>query len=120
MGVEERTMGHPQRSTTPDERLTAGLRELRDRTGLSLPTAATAGGPATATAPHTLPAVPRCHGRPCQGHLPDATASARNAQTRRSVVPRGSTVRLPWSPACGTAWSEVRIRSPRAREVSVR
>ncbi|WP_432020033.1 DUF2690 domain-containing protein [Streptomyces sp. 1222.5] len=199
-------MGHPQRSTTPDEHLTAGLRELRDRTGLSLAALAArtpysksawhrylsgaqrpprpavealcrlaggdpeavlplwdaadarpsaspppppgpnrrrtwlpvsavvlcgaaaalgatlglSGGPGTAPAAQPLPAVSRCQGRACQGELPDASACARDAQTRSSVDARGYTVRLRWSPACGTAWSEVRVRSPRAREVSVR
>jgi hypothetical protein len=30
------------------------------------------------------------------------------------------TVRLRWSPSCGTAWSQVRVRGAVAREVSVR
>ncbi|MCC5477573.1 XRE family transcriptional regulator [Streptomyces barringtoniae] len=206
-------MRHPQASTTPDEALVVGLRELKDRTGLSLaalaartpysksawhrylsggtppprqavealcrlagadteavltlwataeppppgadaPGAAPEGSgpgrrlpswlplslfalfgtvtavaaaavalsarPGTAPAAQTLPAVSRCHGRSCQGELPDATVCARDARTMSTVTDPAYTVRLRWSPACGTVWSEVRLRSPRAREVSVR
>jgi transcriptional regulator with XRE-family HTH domain len=207
-------MRHPQASTTPDEALVVELRELKDRTGLSLaalaartpysksawhrylsggtppprpavealcrlagadpadvlalwdaadaspPTAApgkpgrtrwfgriaprrpswlplsvlalcgTAAAvaaavaltarPGTAPAAQPLPAVPRCHGRSCQGALPDASVCARDARTASTVTGPGYTLRLRYSPACTTAWSEVRLRSPRAREVSVR
>ncbi|MES4891153.1 XRE family transcriptional regulator [Streptomyces sp. NPDC096012] len=75
-------------------------------------------GPVPAAQP--LPAPPRCHGRSCQGELPDASACARDAQTRSAVTDAGYAVRLRYSPACGTAWSEVRIHSPRSREVSIR
>ncbi|MEV6053737.1 XRE family transcriptional regulator [Streptomyces sp. NPDC052107] len=203
-------MRHPQASTTPDEALVAGLRELKDRTGLSLaalaartpysksawhrylsggtppprpavealcrlagadPEAALtlwdaadisppavvpeqrgrkrcfgrlpswlplsvfalfgtatavaaavafSGRPGAAPAARTLPEVHRCHGRSCQGELPDASVCARDARTTSTVTGPAYTVRLRWSPACGTAWSEVWLRSPRAREVSVR
>ncbi|GGV29769.1 hypothetical protein GCM10010260_82890 [Streptomyces filipinensis] len=207
-------MRHPQAATTPDEPLVAGLRELKDRTGLSLAALAArtpysksawhrylSGGaspprpavealcrlagtdpaavlalweaaevpPPTAT-PHTprrrrlfgwlpawrapwlplsalalfgaatavtaavtlserpgsapaaqhLPAVPRCHGRSCQGALPDASACARDARTTSTVSGPAYTVLLRYSPACGTVWSQVRLRSAKAREVSVR
>ncbi|WP_079249681.1 XRE family transcriptional regulator [Streptomyces sp. IMTB 2501] len=207
-------MRHPQGSTTPDDPLVVGLRELKDRTGLSLAalaartpysksawhrylsgatpppraavealcrlagadpeavlalweaadaSAATAGtekpgrmrrfrriaswrapwlplsalalfGAATAvtaavalyTRPGNAPAeqpvsaVPRCHGRSCQGELPDASMCAKDARTVSEVTDPAYTVRLRYSPACGTAWSEVRLRSAKVREVSVR
>ncbi|MFS4093723.1 DUF2690 domain-containing protein [Streptomyces sp. AF1A] len=203
-------MRHPQGSTTPDEPLVLRLRELKDRTGLSLAAlaartpysksawhrylsggkrpprpavealcrlagadpgvvlalwdtaeaaappgprqepaparrrwrlpawlpvsalalfgAATAvaaavalsGRPGSAPAAGTPAAVPRCHGASCQGELPDASACARDAQTRSTVADASYAVRLRYSPSCGTAWSEVKVRSPRAREVSVR
>jgi transcriptional regulator with XRE-family HTH domain len=65
-------------------------------------------------------AAPRCHGRSCQGELPDASACARDAQTKSDVTDTGYDVRLRWSPTCGTAWSEVRLHTAQAREVSVR
>ncbi|MFJ3778754.1 DUF2690 domain-containing protein [Streptomyces sp. NPDC090075] len=65
-------------------------------------------------------AAPRCHGRSCQGELPDASACARDAQTKTTVTGTAYDVRLRWSPTCGAAWSEVRLRSAHAREVSVR
>ena len=199
-------MRHPQGSTTPDEPLVARLRELRDRTGLSLAALAArtpysksawhryltgtqrpprqavealsrlagadpapvldlwetaeappapspptqrgrprswwlplsalallgtaaavaaavtvAGRPGTpAPAAQTLLTGPRCHARSCQGELPDASVCARDAQTKSTVTDSGYDVRLRYSPACGTAWSEVHVRSPQAREVSVR
>ncbi|MER7935162.1 DUF2690 domain-containing protein [Streptomyces sp. NPDC093272] len=64
--------------------------------------------------------APRCHGRSCQGELPDTSACARDAQTKSRVTGTAYDVRLRYSPTCGTAWSEVRMRASRAREVSVR
>jgi transcriptional regulator with XRE-family HTH domain len=78
------------------------------------------GRPGTAPAVQTLPGVHRCHGRSCQGELPDASVCTRDARTTSTVTGPAYTVRLRWSPACGAAWSEVWPRSPRAREVSVR
>ncbi|MFE0388476.1 XRE family transcriptional regulator [Streptomyces bungoensis] len=75
---------------------------------------------APAPAGQGLVAVPHCHARSCQGELPDASVCARDAQTRSTVTGAGYDVRLRWSPTCGTAWSEVRVRSAQAREVSVR
>ncbi|KUN01112.1 hypothetical protein AQI95_32050 [Streptomyces yokosukanensis] len=76
--------------------------------------------PGTAPAAQPVSAVPRCHGRSCQGELPDASACARDAQTTSTVTDPAYTVRLRYSPACGTAWSEVRLRSAEPHEVSVR
>ncbi|MGW7524246.1 XRE family transcriptional regulator [Streptomyces sp. NPDC054783] len=89
-------------------------------TAVAAATVALSTRPGTAPAAQPLPAVSRCHGRSCQGQLPDATVCARDARTTSAVTDPAYTVRLRWSPACGTAWSEVRLRSPRAREVSVR
>ncbi|MEU9993300.1 DUF2690 domain-containing protein [Streptomyces sp. NPDC048045] len=68
----------------------------------------------------TLLPRPGCHARACRGELPDASVCARDAQTESRVTDSGYDVRLRYSRACGTAWSEVRVHSPRAREVSVR
>lgn len=76
--------------------------------------------PGTSPAAQTLPAVPPCHGRSCQGELPDASVCARDARTTSTVTDPAYTVRLRYSSACGTAWSQVRLRSALAREVSVR
>ncbi|MGW1802619.1 DUF2690 domain-containing protein [Streptomyces sp. NPDC001984] len=64
--------------------------------------------------------APRCHARSCQGALPDASACARDARTESTVADPAYSVRLRYSPSCQTAWSEVRMRAPHAREVSVR
>ncbi|MFE0509880.1 XRE family transcriptional regulator [Streptomyces sp. NPDC058964] len=65
-------------------------------------------------------AAPRCHGRSCQGRLPDASVCARDARTESMVSDPSYDVRLRYSPTCGTVWSQVRLRSPHAREISVR
>ncbi|WP_333775725.1 helix-turn-helix domain-containing protein [Streptomyces sp. IBSBF 3136] len=75
---------------------------------------------APAPAAQTLLTVPRCHARSCQGQLPDASECARDAQTRSRVADPDYDVLLRYSPTCGTAWSQVRMRSAPAREVSVR
>ncbi|WP_306188954.1 XRE family transcriptional regulator [Streptomyces sp. MK5] len=74
------------------------------------------------TAPGTrvVPVSERCQGRSCQGELPGASACAGDAQTKSAVSDAAYTVRLRWSPSCGTAWSQVRVRGAVAREVSVR
>lgn len=74
------------------------------------------------TAPGTRaePVSQRCQGRSCQGELPGASACAGDAQTKSAVSDAAYTVRLRWSPSCGTAWSQVRVRGAVAREVSVR
>ncbi|OIK27872.1 helix-turn-helix domain-containing protein [Streptomyces malaysiense] len=81
---------------------------------------ALSGRPGSAPVAQPLGEVPRCHGASCQGELPDASACARDAQTRSRVTDRAYAVRLRYSPSCGTAWSEVRVRGRQAREVSVR
>ncbi|MFF8991510.1 XRE family transcriptional regulator [Streptomyces sp. NPDC014983] len=81
---------------------------------------ALSGRPGSAPVARPMGEVPRCHRTSCQGELPDASVCARDAQTRSTVTDPAYAVRLRYSPSCGTAWSEVRMRSPRAREVSVR
>ncbi|MEU5538322.1 DUF2690 domain-containing protein [Streptomyces sp. NPDC020362] len=80
-----------------------------------------AGRPGT-PAPTAQTVLPRpgCHARSCQGELPDASVCARDAQTESRVADSAYDVRLRYSPTCGTAWSEVRVHPPQAREVSVR
>ncbi|MFF9127251.1 DUF2690 domain-containing protein [Streptomyces sp. NPDC014889] len=65
-------------------------------------------------------AAPRCHGTPCQGELPDASACAGDARTQSAVAGATYTVRLRYSPSCRTVWSQVRVRGAVAREISVR
>ncbi|MEW2625096.1 DUF2690 domain-containing protein [Streptomyces sp. NPDC048106] len=81
---------------------------------------ALSGRPSVTPTARSLTGVPHCHGASCQGELPDSSVCARDAQTRSSITDRAYAVRLRYSPSCGTVWSEVRVRGPRAREVSVR
>ncbi len=67
-----------------------------------------------------VPMSQRCQVRPCQGELPGASACAQDAQTKSTVSDATYTVRLRWSPSCGTAWSQLQVRGAVAREVSVR
>ncbi|WP_053663267.1 XRE family transcriptional regulator [Streptomyces sp. MMG1121] len=76
--------------------------------------------PGSTPAARPVPAAPRCHGRSCQGELPDASLCARDARTTSTVTDPAYTVRLRYSAACGTVWSQVRLHSAKAREVSVR
>ncbi|MFJ9821299.1 DUF2690 domain-containing protein [Streptomyces sp. NPDC101151] len=91
-------------------------------TAAAVATAVTVSGRQGTPAPaaQTLLTVPRCHARSCQGELPDTSVCSRDAQTWSTVTDSGYDVRLRYSPACGTAWSEIGMRSPLAREVSVR
>ncbi|GHD87845.1 helix-turn-helix domain-containing protein [Streptomyces naganishii] len=84
-------------------------------------TKGTAPAATAATATPTAAAARRCRpGSSCQGGLPGASACAGDAQTKSVVSEASYTVRLRWSPSCGTAWSQVRVRGAVAREVSVR
>ncbi|MFF8595394.1 DUF2690 domain-containing protein [Streptomyces sp. NPDC015220] len=65
-------------------------------------------------------AAQRCHGRSCQGESPGASACAGDARTESAVSDATYTVRLRYSPSCGAAWSQVKVRSAVTREVSVR
>ena len=82
--------------------------------------AVTASSRTGSAGPRVVMAWPRCHGHSCQGELPDASACSRDAQTKSSVTDTAHTVRLRYSPSCGTAWSEVRVRGTGLREISVR
>ncbi|GGX76279.1 helix-turn-helix domain-containing protein [Streptomyces anandii] len=77
-----------------------------------------AAAPATPVTPAA--AARRCRPGSCQGGLPGASVCAGDAQTKSAVSEASYTVRLRWSPSCGTAWSQVRVRGAVAREVSVR
>ncbi|MFF9408375.1 DUF2690 domain-containing protein [Streptomyces anandii] len=79
---------------------------------------ARAAAPATPVTPAA--AARRCRPGSCQGGLPGASVCAGDAQTESAVSEASYTVRLRWSPSCGTAWSQVRVRGAVAREVSVR
>ncbi|MFI5977610.1 XRE family transcriptional regulator [Streptomyces sp. NPDC051452] len=83
-------------------------------------TFALSGHPGPVPTAQPLSGAPRCHGRSCQGQLPEVSACVRDAQTRSTASDPAYAVRLRYSPACGTVWSEVRIHTPRPREVSVR
>jgi hypothetical protein len=74
--------------------------------------AAPAAGPA--------PAARHCQGPTCQGELPGRSVCADDARTESLVGDATYSVRLRYSPACGTAWSQLRVRGAVAREVSVR
>ncbi|MFI1164394.1 DUF2690 domain-containing protein [Streptomyces sp. NPDC020801] len=116
--------------SAPADRPGSRPRRLPLLPALTLLTAVTAAAVVTATfatssrgtAPGTrvVPASQRCQDRSCQGELPGATACAGDAQTKSTVSDATYTVRLRWSPSCGTAWSQVRVRGAVAREISVR
>jgi hypothetical protein len=74
----------------------------------------------TSPATRVAPAARRCQGRSCQGELPDVSACTEDAQTKSAVSDATYTVRLRYSPSCGTAWSQVQVRGAVAREISVR
>ncbi|MBL1094844.1 MULTISPECIES: helix-turn-helix domain-containing protein [Streptomyces] len=65
------------------------------------------------TAPDT------CHGHRCQGRYPGRFGCHRDARTQSTITDATYTVRLLFSPACGTVWSEVRPRSGGAEKVSI-
>jgi hypothetical protein len=65
-------------------------------------------------------ASPRCRGASCQGQLPDVSACDRDAQTKNTVRAASYSVRLEYSPFCGTAWAEVQAPASDARVISVR
>ncbi|MBK3563976.1 XRE family transcriptional regulator [Streptomyces sp. MBT62] len=61
-----------------------------------------------------------CRGGTCQGALPSSGTCARDARTESVVARAAQVVRLLYSPACATVWSEVRTRVGGAREISIR
>ncbi|WP_432187921.1 DUF2690 domain-containing protein [Streptomyces sp. Tue6028] len=81
---------------------------------------------AVATGAHRTPRsggaafTTRCRGASCQGQLPEDSACGRDARTESTVTDASYTVRLRYSPSCGTVWSEVRARAFEPREISVR
>ncbi|MGW0085619.1 DUF2690 domain-containing protein [Streptomyces sp. NPDC003393] len=83
-------------------------------------TALAASSRGTAPGTRVEPVSRHCQDRSCQGELPGASACAGDARTESAVSDAAYTVLLRWSPSCGTAWSQVRVRGAVAREVSVR
>ncbi|MGX9883867.1 DUF2690 domain-containing protein [Streptomyces sp. NPDC002276] len=65
-------------------------------------------------------AAASCRAGGCQGELPSAGTCARDARTESVVARAAQVVRLRFSPACATVWSEVRTRVGGAREISIR
>lgn len=64
-------------------------------------------------------ASPACHGHRCQGRYPWRPGCHRDARAESTIVDTTYTVRLRFSPSCGTVWSEVQPRSGGAQKVSI-
>ncbi|SED97984.1 Protein of unknown function [Streptomyces sp. 2224.1] len=64
-------------------------------------------------------ASPACHGHRCQGRYPWRPGCNRDARAESTIVDTTYTVRLRFSPSCGTVWSEVQPRSGGAQKVSI-
>ncbi|MEW1748457.1 helix-turn-helix domain-containing protein [Streptomyces angustmyceticus] len=64
-------------------------------------------------------ASPTCHGHRCQGRYPWRFGCNRDARAASIHVDATYTVRLRFSPSCGTVWSEVQPRSGGAQKVSI-
>ncbi|MFG2531038.1 helix-turn-helix domain-containing protein [Streptomyces sp. NPDC048516] len=60
-----------------------------------------------------------CHGHRCQGRYPWRPGCNRDARAESTIVDTTYTVRLRFSPSCGTVWSEVQPRSGGAQKVSI-
>ncbi|MFD8548251.1 helix-turn-helix domain-containing protein [Streptomyces sp. NPDC059649] len=60
-----------------------------------------------------------CHGHRCEGRYPKRFGCHRDARTASTITDATYTVRLLFSPACGTVWSEVQPRSGGAEKVSI-
>ncbi|MFF7705110.1 helix-turn-helix domain-containing protein [Streptomyces lydicus] len=60
-----------------------------------------------------------CHGHRCQGRYPWRFGCNRDARTESTVVDTTYSVRLRFSPSCGSVWSEVEPRSGGAQKVSI-
>ncbi|MFF8790689.1 helix-turn-helix domain-containing protein [Streptomyces sp. NPDC015125] len=60
-----------------------------------------------------------CHGHRCQGRYPWRPGCNRDARVESTIVDTTYTVRLRFSPSCGTVWSEVQPRSGGAQKVSI-
>lgn len=64
-------------------------------------------------------ASPACHGHRCQGRYPWRFGCNRDARAESTHVDTTYTVRLRFSPSCGTVWSEVQPHSGGAQKVSI-
>lgn len=60
-----------------------------------------------------------CHGHRCQGRYPRRYGCSRDARAESTIADTTYTVRLRFSPSCGTVWSEVQPRSGSAQKVSI-
>ncbi|MFC9230105.1 helix-turn-helix domain-containing protein [Streptomyces decoyicus] len=60
-----------------------------------------------------------CHGHRCQGRYPWRFGCNRDARAESTIVDTTYTVRLRFSPSCGSVWSEVQPRSGGAQKVSI-
>ncbi|MGX1973052.1 helix-turn-helix domain-containing protein [Streptomyces kronopolitis] len=60
-----------------------------------------------------------CHGHRCQGRYPRRYGCSHDARAESTIVDTTYTVRLRFSPLCGTVWSEVEPRSGSAQKVSI-
>ncbi|MFF8372146.1 helix-turn-helix domain-containing protein [Streptomyces lydicus] len=60
-----------------------------------------------------------CHGHSCQGRYPWRFGCHRDARAESTIVDTTYTVRLRFSPTCGSVWSEVEPRSGGAQKVSI-
>ncbi|BDH13176.1 hypothetical protein HOK021_43550 [Streptomyces hygroscopicus] len=60
-----------------------------------------------------------CHGHRCQGRYPWRFGCNRDARAESTIVDTTYTVRLRFSPSCGSVWSEVQPRSGGAEKVSI-
>ncbi|WP_433855307.1 helix-turn-helix domain-containing protein [Streptomyces kronopolitis] len=60
-----------------------------------------------------------CHGHRCQGRYPRRYGCSRDARAASTIADTTYTVRLRFSPLCGTVWSEVEPRSGSAQKVSI-
>ncbi|GAB7034448.1 helix-turn-helix domain-containing protein [Streptomyces sp. NPDC021749] len=113
--------GRPAPPTDPARRKLRGAAALMALTAVVATVGATASIvsiPAHAvraewTAPDT------CHGHRCQGRYPRRFGCHRDARAESTITDATYTVRLLFSPSCGTVWSEVRPRSGGAEKVSI-
>ncbi|MFI0156128.1 helix-turn-helix domain-containing protein [Streptomyces lydicus] len=60
-----------------------------------------------------------CHGHRCMGRYPWRFGCNRDARAESTIVDTTYTVRLRFSPSCGSVWSEVEPRSGGAQKVSI-
>ncbi|MFF7408654.1 helix-turn-helix domain-containing protein [Streptomyces lydicus] len=113
--------GGPARRTL----LGAGVLRTAGALAALMALAATMGAAASlveipARAAHTDEDAPdACHGHRCQGRYPWRFGCNRDARAESTIVDTTYTVRLRFSPSCGSVWSEVEPRSGGAQKVTI-